>query len=133
MTRNWRAVVVVFLLVVGCERRDERSVEHVEVSASDKVPAGVVPVREGRLVDLTHAFDEQTIYWPTEAGFVLERGQNGVTEKGYYYAANRFRSAEHGGTHIDAPIHFFDRRHTVDEIPLERLVGEAAVIDVSEK
>jgi kynurenine formamidase len=76
------------------------------------------PLARGQLVDLTHPFDEQTIYWPTEEGFVLERGSNGVTAKGYYYAANRFRAAEHGGTHIDAPIHFFDQRHTVDQILL---------------
>jgi kynurenine formamidase len=90
-------------------------------------------VADGSLVDLTHPFDEQTVYWPTESGFVLELGNNGMTEKGYYYAANRFRAAEHGGTHVDAPIHFHDQRHTVDQIELTRLVGEAVVVDVSGK
>jgi kynurenine formamidase len=84
-----------------------------------------------RIVDLTHSFDRDTIYWPTEDGFSLIRGSAGVTEKGYYYAANRFAAAEHGGTHIDAPIHFFADRHTVDQIPLERLVGEAIIVDVA--
>jgi kynurenine formamidase len=87
----------------------------------------------GKLLDLTHPFNADTIFWPTEKGFDFQPGNNGVTEKGYYYAANRFCTAEHGGTHIDAPIHFFADRHTVDEIELDRLVGEAAVIDVSEK
>src|SRR5262245_6807856 len=90
-------------------------------------------IRLGKLLDLTHAFSADTIFWPTEKGFDFQPGNNGVTEKGYYYAANRFCTAEHGGTHIDAPIHFFDKRHTVDEIELDRLVGEAAVIDVAEK
>lgn len=85
-----------------------------------------------KVVDLTHSFDGKTIYWPTEEGFKLIRGPAGVTEKGYYYAANRFVAAEHGGTHLDAPIHFFERRHTVDEISLNRLIGEAAVIDVKD-
>ena len=58
------------------------------------------------LVDLTHPFDQKTIYWPTEPSFRLERTALGVTEKGYFYAANRFASAEHGGTHIDAPDSF---------------------------
>jgi kynurenine formamidase len=84
------------------------------------------------MVDLTHTFDRGTIYWPTENGFKLIRGQAGITDKGYYYVANRFSAAEHGGTHIDAPIHFFQDRRTVDEIPFERLVGEAAVVDVAE-
>ena len=87
----------------------------------------------GKLVDLTHSFDEQTIYWPTEKGFELERGPAGVTEKGYYYAANRFCSAEHGGTHIDAPTHFFEGGNTLDAIPLRQLIGRGALIDVSLK
>jgi kynurenine formamidase len=88
------------------------------------------PVSGGQVVDLTHPFDTETIYWPTEEGFVLERGFEGMTEGGYWYAAHRFRGAEHGGTHIDAPIHFAEGRHTVEEIPLERLRGEAVRIDV---
>jgi kynurenine formamidase len=86
-----------------------------------------------RMIDLTHAFDETTIYWPTEEGFKLMRGMNGITEQGYYYAANRFMCAEHGGTHIDAPIHFFERGQTVDQVPLQRLVGPGACVDVSRK
>ena len=57
----------------------------------------------------------------------------GVTEQGYYYAANRFMCAEHGGTHIDAPIHFFEKGQTVDQVPLERLIGPGACVDVSQK
>jgi len=85
---------------------------------------------ETRLVDLTHAFDEAAVFWPTEEGFVLERGPAGETPGGYYYEAHRFRSAEHGGTHVDAPIHFHEGGATVEEIPLERLVGPAVRIDV---
>ena len=85
----------------------------------------------GKIVDLSHSFDAQTIYWPTESGFQFQRGDNGVTPKGYYYAANRFTSAEHGGTHLDAPIHFAAAGQTADQLPLERLVGEAAVVDVT--
>jgi kynurenine formamidase len=83
------------------------------------------------VIDLSHAFDAQTIFWPTEEGFVLERGSAGITAGGYYYEAHRFRTAEHGGTHIDAPIHFGEGQRTVDEIPLSRLMGEAMVVDVS--
>jgi kynurenine formamidase len=88
---------------------------------------------ENKLIDLTHTFDEATIYWPTEEGFKLLRGPAGVTERGYFYAANRFMCAEHGGTHIDAPIHFWKGGQTVDQIPLGRLVGPAACVDVAHK
>lgn len=85
----------------------------------------------GRLVDLTHPFNAETIYWPTEKGFQFQQGTNGLNAKGYYYAANRFTTAEHGGTHLDAPRHFSADGQTVDELPLDRLIGEAAVIDVT--
>ena len=52
-------------------------------------------------VDLTHPFNADTIFWPTENGFQFDPGTNGPTPKGYYYAANRFTTAEHGGTHLD--------------------------------
>jgi kynurenine formamidase len=86
-----------------------------------------------KLIDLTHPFDDQTVYWPTEDGFKLIREAAGITERGYYYAANRFMCAEHGGTHIDAPIHFFERGKPVDQISLERLIGPGACVDVSQK
>jgi kynurenine formamidase len=85
------------------------------------------------LIDLTHPFDKNTIYWPTEPGFKFDVAARGVTEKGYFYAANRFATAEHGGTHIDAPIHFFANRETVDQIPLWRLVGPGVCVDVSDR
>jgi len=84
-------------------------------------------------VDLSHPYDEETVYWPTAEGFQLTVDFEGITDKDYYYTANTFCSAEHGGTHIDAPIHFAEGRATVDQIPLEQLMGHAVLIDVSEK
>jgi kynurenine formamidase len=86
----------------------------------------------GELVDLSHSYDSQTIYWPTAEGFRLRKDADGVTPAGYYYASNSVFTSEHGGTHIDAPIHFAQGRQTVDAIPLDRLVGPAVVIDVTE-
>jgi kynurenine formamidase len=80
-------------------------------------------------VDLTYPFDQQTIYWPHNQHFQWEKTNWGMTEAGYWYAAANFFAAEHGGTHIDAPIHFGRARSTVDQIPIERLTGPAVVID----
>jgi kynurenine formamidase len=120
MIRGRFAVVVVSLLT-GCGP-----------AATPPEPASPPgPALPGTVVDLTHAFDADTVYWPTAEGFRLEQVAHGVTEKGYFYAANQFCTAEHGGTHLDAPIHFFEGRHASDEIPLERLVGHGIVVDVS--
>jgi kynurenine formamidase len=83
-------------------------------------------------VDLTYAYDDRTVFWPTAEPFELEVVAAGVTEGGYYYAANNFSMAEHGGTHLDAPIHFSEGKQTAEQIPIERLIGAAVVVDVSE-
>jgi kynurenine formamidase len=90
------------------------------------------PFPVGEIVDLSHAYDARAIFWPTAAPFRLEKVADGMTPGGYYYAANDFFTSEHGGTHIDSPIHFAQGRQTVDRIPLERLIGAAVVIDVTE-
>ncbi len=85
-----------------------------------------------RVVDLTYAFDEKTLYWPTSpTTFKLDRLSYGKTEAGFFYASNAFCTPEHGGTHLDAPIHFGEGKRTADQIPPEQLIGAAVVLDVS--
>jgi len=86
------------------------------------------------LVDLTHPLNAETVFWPTSPiGFELKRLAHGKTEAGFFYAANTFCMAEHGGTHLDAPFHFFETGETADRVPLKRLVAAAVVLDVSAK
>jgi kynurenine formamidase len=92
--------------------------------------SSALDLETARLVDLTHPFDETTIYWPTARHFQLEVVAHGETPGGWWYAANNFCAAEHGGTHMDAPIHFAEGHWTADEIPLERLIGPAVVVDL---
>src|SRR5436309_14012642 len=85
--------------------------------------AGAHELDGARLVDLTHPFDEGTIYWPTAKPFSLEPVAHGTTEGGWWYAANNFCAAEHGRTHPDAPIHFAGGRWPADQHPLDLLLG----------
>ncbi|NNE69087.1 MAG: cyclase family protein [Rhodothermales bacterium] len=110
--------LVLALILVGCAPQ-----------ATDP-PA---PFPGGTLIDLTHAFDTQTPYWPTADGFEMEIDFRGMTDGGYWYEANTIRTAEHGGTHLDAPVHFAEGKHSTEEIPLERLVAPAVMLDVSEQ
>src|ERR687896_2148028 len=87
--------------------------------------------RDAQWIDLTHDFSSNTIYWPTAKPFKLEVVSAQQTPAGYYYAANNFSAAEHGGTHLDAPVHFAEGKWTTDQIPLERLIGPAVVVDVT--
>jgi kynurenine formamidase len=91
------------------------------------------PFPAGTLVDLSHAYDDTTIYWPTSERFRLEKVADGITPGGFYYAANNVFTAEHGGTHLDAPIHFAQAGLPVDRLPLDRLVGTSVIVDVVEQ
>ena len=85
----------------------------------------------GAIVDLSHDYSSETVFWPTADPFKLEKVADGVTPQGYYYAANNFATSEHGGTHLDAPVHFARGHWTVDQIPIDRLSGEAIVVDAT--
>ena len=112
-------IVSLMFLVAGCSTRQAPT------------RSGLLPA--GEWVDLSHDFAADTVYWPTAAPFKLETVAAGMTEKGYYYSAYQFCAAEHGGTHIDAPVHFAQGHDSVDQIPLDRLIGPAIKVDVSAK
>jgi kynurenine formamidase len=94
--------------------------------------AATLQAEEEPWIDLTHDLSAESVFWPTADPFKMTTDFEGMTERGYYYSAYSFTTAEHGGTHIDAPVHFAEGRNTVDEIPLEQLTGHAVVIDVSD-
>jgi kynurenine formamidase len=84
------------------------------------------------VVDLTYTFDEKTLYWPSSpSAFKLEQLAYGATPGGYFYSANAICAPEHGGTHLDAPIHFAAGKRTADQIPVRQLVAPAVVIDAT--
>lgn len=84
-----------------------------------------------KIIDLTYEFSRETIYWVTSSEFEHDTVFVGRSAKGYYYTAFDFSSAEHGGTHLDAPLHFAEGRQSVEQIPLEHLMGSAVKIDLS--
>ena len=69
---------------------------------------------------------------PTPTAFQLDTLAEGETPGGYFYAAKAFATAEHGGTHLDAPNHFAEGGDDAASIPLDRLILPGIVIDVSE-
>lgn len=83
-------------------------------------------------IDLSHSYDSATLYWPNNRkGFEHVTEAEGKTAAGYYYSSYSICTPEHGGTHLDAPIHFAEHKLTVDRLPLSSLTGNAVVIDVS--
>lgn len=96
--------------------------------------AQTIDLAATKVVDLSHAYDANTIYWPTEpTGFQLKQQHKGLTRGGFFYYSNTFCAPEHSGTHIDAPMHFAESRWTSSDIPIDRLIRPAVVIDIAEK
>lgn len=106
----------------------------VAASAASAIAAGRQAIDMSRytIVDLSHAYGPSTVMWPTSpTKFELNQLSFGMTEGGYFYAANSLVTPEHGGTHLDAPIHFSETGRTAEQIPLEQLIAPAVVIDVT--
>lgn len=125
MTNKFLTVLILSVFIWSCTDKSGQS--------SENLPLEEEALKKKTFVDLTHTFSEETVYWVTAKEFQLEVVAKGDTDKGFFYAANNFETAEHGGTHIDAPIHFSKGKQSVEEIPLDRLIGNAIKIDVSEK
>ena len=99
--------------------------------ASAQTPGSTLLLGHSQMLDLTYNFDKNTIYWPTADGFRWTKDQWGPTPGGYFYASASYAASEHGGTHIDSPLHFAEGHESADEIPVTRLIAPAIVVDVT--
>jgi kynurenine formamidase len=118
---NKRLLILCLIGTVGC-------------TTSPSIKDTSMPFTHGQWIDLTYTFSDSTIYWPNNPeGFRLDTQFKGHTDAGFYYESYAFYAPEHGGTHLDAPIHFAEGKWAADEIPVDRLTGNAVVVDVSEK
>ena len=106
----------------------------VQLNCKNASPDTAFTIENANWIDLTYPFSDKTLYWPNNPkGYTRDTLFEGMTDKGYYYSSFDFYAPEHGGTHLDAPVHFAEGKMTVDELSLNQLIGEAIVIDVSEK
>jgi kynurenine formamidase len=123
-------------LVLGCMGGDKTASEPGQVSGpSDSAAAAQGPrvsdLATANVIDLSHSFAEDTLYWPTSPStFELDELFRGQTEGGFFYSANSLSTPEHGGTHLDAPIHFAEGGWTAEAIPVERFLGPGVIIDI---
>ncbi|MDF1569197.1 MAG: cyclase family protein [Spirochaetaceae bacterium] len=81
-----------------------------------------------KVLDLTHLMEEgMPVYPGTEQPSFS--GAFSVTEHGFREA--RLTMLTHTGTHLDAPAHILNGGSTLEKLPVDAFVGQAAVIDVS--
>jgi len=80
-----------------------------------------------KVVDLTHTLDQDSPYWPEDMPF---HASVAATYRKDGYFARNLSLPEHSGTHLDAAAHFDPKGATVDQIPVEKFLAPAVVIDV---
>lgn len=123
----WSSLLLMLVFVAGCSRPAEQAPAATQPAQATSAPSAAA----ARYVDLSHDLSAESIFWPTAETFHLKTVADGVTPGGYYYASNDYSGSEHGGTHLDSPIHFAQGRWTTEQIPLEKLIGTAVVVDVT--
>ena len=79
-----------------------------------------------RIIDLSMPVEEGHFRWP------VTRGRKGDFAKGDLFEATTIGTTCHGFTHMDAPSNMVSGGPTLDDLDLSRVVGPAAVIDLSD-
>ncbi len=87
-----------------------------------------INLARARILDLTHAINDHLPPWPGDTKSFEARPNARIERDGYF--TRSFWMLEHYGTHLDAPAHFPPGKTTVDQIPADRLVGPAVILDV---
>jgi len=134
MRENWKRPGLLIALAVGAALAVALAVDASRSRDAETTPAERLSALVGaaRLVDLTHDFSSETLYWPTAPSrFEHKPLDLGEVEGGWFYSAFTFGGPEHGGTHLDAPYHFARQGQDAAEVPLRRLIAPAVVIDVT--
>jgi arylformamidase len=85
-----------------------------------------------RIVDLSMTVEEcdSAPFAPEEKYFKLKPIIN-WEDKGF--VSNVVQMTVHAGTHVDSPHHFFRDKPSVEQLPLEPMIGNAVVLDLTAK
>ena len=79
-----------------------------------------------KIYDITHTLKNNFPVWPGDPPGVIQIDAS--LENGDEYNSSSIKSSLHWGTHIDAPAHLFHGKPTIDQLPLDLLLGLVKVI-----
>ena len=86
-------------------------------------------MRVTRLVDLSVPVGPGTVVYPGDPS--PELSVHSTIERDGFNLLH-VRMGSQSGTHVDAPYHFEEQAERIDEVPLERFLGPAVVVDARE-
>jgi len=81
-----------------------------------------------RIHDISLPISSFLPVWPGDPAIVLE--QISSIESGAEYNLTKLNSSVHIGTHVDAPLHFLSDGRSVDQLPLDVLMGLCYVVQL---
>ncbi|MFC7060840.1 arylformamidase [Halobacillus seohaensis] len=84
-----------------------------------------------KLIDISMPLNNSTPPWPGDQTFCYKLTW-GMDETGSVNVG-QFQSSNHSGTHVDAPFHYDNRGAKIADLPIERFVGQALVINMEGK
>jgi kynurenine formamidase len=85
------------------------------------------------IIDLSRPLETSTpvfVGYPPFEFAVLDRAANSTPAQ-RHLNSSRVAFGLHCGTHMDAPLHFFDNVQTIADVPPERCLGPCVLIDVA--
>jgi len=89
-----------------------------------------VPKFKGKYYDLSNPVWEKMPYYP--ASFPVQLEQVSSVKQGGFNV-HKITMATHHGTHVDAPRHLSNEGKPLEELDLNRFMGEGVVLDLSFK
>jgi len=90
----------------------------------------VATLKDKLIFDITMNLSSNFPGWPGDIPGRIERTT--YISRGEIYNCSHIRSSLHWGTHIDAPFHLYDDKWTIDQIPLDILMGKVQVLEIPE-
>lgn len=82
-------------------------------------------------IDISVPIYAGMVHWPDNPSIEIKAIMD--VEKGDVCTVSSLNMGTHTGTHIDGPIHFLPGGSGTDEIPLQRLMGPARVIQIEDR
>jgi len=81
-----------------------------------------------KLYDVSVLFSDELPVWPGDPGISMKRTSS--LDRGDNANVTQINMGVHTGTHIDAPFHFEPDGKTIDQLPIETLIGPCHVVEM---
>jgi arylformamidase len=88
----------------------------------------MMDLKDRQIFDITMNLNSEFLSWPGDLpGRIVKTS---ALSRGDNYNSSSIQSSLHWGTHIDAPYHLCEEKWTIDQIPLNILMGKVRILEI---